>query len=538
MPGYAVVVCLLGAVALLCGCGGEVASISPLPEPSPPGDGAATHEVGPLVIHTASAAGFVAEEIPTDSAVSLVALHGSTIQYLASQAMLDRIVFVSGRDDPGDDIWVCNLDGSNLVQLTKNVASAWDPCWSPDGTKIVFARQWPYQDTDILIMDADGSGTRALTANNDMDSCPSFSPDGRRIAFDSDSSGNSEIWLMFADGSGVWNLTQDPAWDAEPDWSPLAYAPSIFFVSDRGATDDIYSIDPDLPGAPVLRVSTGANERAPSHHPFQERLAFYALVGTTDDVFVTGPGYTAPRNLSATPEDQEDVAWSTDGRHVCYESWITGSPNMVLQEVEAPYTKWALTHGSAYNWMPDLGSPTMQTDRVLIGPAGSDWGGANPIWSSAYAAIAAFSTDGYENLVRIGISPAHVGSLQISPLSQTAAGGERPAGVVLEATKIVNLREDAGRGLDATVWDLDPLGVTAAILYFDPETGKLVTVLALDDAAYPSDAGAPAAVAEQADGPGLVVTGRFAAVFDASGNRIAGAASSVTVGADGAVSAN
>jgi len=530
-------IALCALTIAVVGCGSGEGPLAPAPSPGPPtGGDPVTHEVGPLVVRAASAAGFVAEDIPTDGEVTLVALHGCTIEYLASQAMLDRIVFASERDgSPGEDIWICNLDGSHLVQLTKNTANEVHPCWSPDGTKIVFVRQWPYIDTDIVVMNADGSGIRALTANTDMDTRPCFSPDGRRIAFESDRSANSEIWVMFADGSDVRNVTSDSSCDTAPDWSPLAYDPRIFFVSDRATTYDIYSIDPDLPGAAVLAVSAADNEWAPSHHPFQQRLAFHKFVGAAREIFVTEWGYTAPRNLSATPENQEEVAWSTDGRYVCYESSVTGDPDIVLQEVEEPYSKWALTHNAVvYDQHPDLGSPTMQTDRVLIGPAGADWGGNDPIWSAAYAAIAAFSTDGYENLVRIGISAAHVGSLQIAPLSQTAAGGERPAGVVVEAAKIVNLREDAGRGREPTVWDLGPLGVTAAALYFDPQTGKLIAVLALDDATYPSAAGSPA-IAERPEGSGLVVTGSFTAVFDAAGNRVAGPSSQVVVAAEGPV---
>jgi len=61
-------------------------------------------------------------------------------------------------------------------------------------------------------------------------------------------------------------------------------------------------------------------------------------------------------------------------------------------------------------------------------------------------------------------------------------------------------------------------------------------VVCVDETGYSSAAGArAAAVTERSDGDRLVLQGRFSAVFDASGNRIAGAASSVTIAADGVV---
>ena len=38
------------------------------------------------------------------------------------------------------DIYVMDADGSNVRQLTNNPAPDWSPAWSPDGTRIAFAR--------------------------------------------------------------------------------------------------------------------------------------------------------------------------------------------------------------------------------------------------------------------------------------------------------------------------------------------------------------------------------------------------------------
>ena len=71
---------VLSALAItLVGCGSGQSPLTPAPGPEAPGADPATYEVGPLVIRTASAAGFVAEDIPTAGEVTLVALYLSLI---------------------------------------------------------------------------------------------------------------------------------------------------------------------------------------------------------------------------------------------------------------------------------------------------------------------------------------------------------------------------------------------------------------------------------------------------------------------------
>ena len=50
-----------------------------------------------------------------------------------------RIAFVSYRDG-NDEVYVINVDGSGLRNLTRNPARDVDPKWSPDGRKIGFVR--------------------------------------------------------------------------------------------------------------------------------------------------------------------------------------------------------------------------------------------------------------------------------------------------------------------------------------------------------------------------------------------------------------
>lgn len=55
-----------------------------------------------------------------------------------------------------------------------------------------------------------------LTINSASDVKPAWSPDGTKIVFESDRSGNDEIFVINANGTGQTNLTNHVADDEDP----------------------------------------------------------------------------------------------------------------------------------------------------------------------------------------------------------------------------------------------------------------------------------------------------------------------------------
>jgi TolB protein len=103
-------------------------------------------------------------------------------------------------------------DGSNRRQLTSrpNTVDLY-PSVSPDGTRIVFSSQIADGiDGKIWIMDIDGGNLRQLTSTAALNNIPSWCPAVDLIVYVSDLRGNDNIYLMNADGSGVQQLTSPP----------------------------------------------------------------------------------------------------------------------------------------------------------------------------------------------------------------------------------------------------------------------------------------------------------------------------------------
>lgn len=84
------------------------------------------------------------------------------------------------------EIYVMNADGSNQTRITNNPAEDWAPVWSPDGTKIAFQslRDEPAQPKDcgdkcnseIYVMNIDGSNIIRITNNETPDFNISWRP--------------------------------------------------------------------------------------------------------------------------------------------------------------------------------------------------------------------------------------------------------------------------------------------------------------------------------------------------------------------------
>jgi Tol biopolymer transport system component len=156
-----------------------------------------------------------------------------------------KIALVSNRSGP-TEIWVCDSDGSNLLQLTKLGRNATGtPRWSPYGRYIAFDTRIEEQ-SDIYVISSDGGPIRRLTEDKAEDVTPSWSRDGHWIYFASNRSGNYQVWKMPAEGGEALQVTQRGGYAAfeSPDGKYVYYAkgldvPGLWRVPVNGGEEEL-----------------------------------------------------------------------------------------------------------------------------------------------------------------------------------------------------------------------------------------------------------------------------------------------------------
>jgi Tol biopolymer transport system component len=110
-----------------------------------------------------------------------------------------------------DDIYVANADGTNETRLTTTLmADEFSPVWSPDGTRIAFAREFMGQG-DIHLMNPNGTEQkRLIPLSGDLVGALTWSPDGTKIAFLSmPDNVHPEVYVANSDGTNLSRLTDN-----------------------------------------------------------------------------------------------------------------------------------------------------------------------------------------------------------------------------------------------------------------------------------------------------------------------------------------
>lgn len=102
------------------------------------------------------------------------------------------------------ELFICNIDGSDLKQITNLGNANWAPFFHPSGEKILFSsnhaseKGFPF---NLFLINVDGTGLEQITYDGVFDAFPVFSNDGKKLVFSSNrnNGGNHDTNLFIAD---------------------------------------------------------------------------------------------------------------------------------------------------------------------------------------------------------------------------------------------------------------------------------------------------------------------------------------------------
>jgi hypothetical protein len=270
----------------------------------------------------------------------------------AASQWLERAPF-----EPNAEIWLMDGDGAHQTRLieAKDGAMAWNPAWSPDGTRLAYTHlllgDHPPVDipdeADIWIAGADGSNAHPLVERPGWQWIPHWSPDGEWIVYTDEPEGGpwadpgpaglggggilgtgfgfgstnpvrtyADIWRVRADGTGSpERITSEPGDDRAATYSPDGT--KLVFDSTRAGGTDIFVSDTDGSNARQLTFSHGFTWGA-TWSPDGSALAFNTWRSDNQDIFRMDTDGGNEKRLTTDPGQDLEPSWSPDGTRIAF----------------------------------------------------------------------------------------------------------------------------------------------------------------------------------------------------------------------------
>jgi Tol biopolymer transport system component/DNA-binding winged helix-turn-helix (wHTH) protein len=169
-------------------------------------------------------------------------------------------LLVANDSGDGTGVWTLGLDGAR--ELTASAQDSLAPGLAAGPGRVVYARARQVIDIWRLPLRDPAANARRWIYSTRAQLTPNYSPDGSRIAFQSDRSGNPEIWIADADGGNAVRLTSfDGPLTGGPAW--CSDGRRLAFDSRESGTSAIYVVD-TLERVPRRVPSSQANLALPA----------------------------------------------------------------------------------------------------------------------------------------------------------------------------------------------------------------------------------------------------------------------------------
>jgi triacylglycerol lipase len=210
----------------------------------------------------------------------------------------------------GEDIHLAAADGTALRRLVTTRGADDDPGFSPDGSRVVWARRRDRR-CDVLTAHVDGSGLRRVTSSRAQRCHPAFARQDRIVFVDARRPGEADLYVVRDDGRGRRRLTATRRPEAEPTVSRTGLL--AFTRPPVGATHThIYTMP--VGGGRARRLTGGrARDRDPAFSADGRRVAFSRTTRNRTVLRSARLGGAGSRRIQAPPGRTMHPAYFPDG---------------------------------------------------------------------------------------------------------------------------------------------------------------------------------------------------------------------------------
>jgi subtilisin family serine protease len=299
------------------------------------------------VAHTAKAVYVTATPTPTPTPVP-----GAGAQPIA---------FTRAGNGGSSDIFLTNIDGTAVVNITDAAGDDTRPAWSPDSSRLAYTclRQpdgsiaAPQR---ICVRNADGTGFTVLSKTFENDFGPAWSPDATQIAFNTFVPGfGNVVSIINADGTGRFSMLGFPS-AANPDWSPDGLSLVFEFGNSIWTFGRISQIG-------TRRTNETGDSRA-HFSPDGSKIVFQSTRDGQAEIYVMNVDGTAQTRLTNNSVADTAPAWSPDGTRILFTSLRDGPTSPALYVMNADGSgQTRVTAGSDGVWRATLTTPVIFTEE-------------------------------------------------------------------------------------------------------------------------------------------------------------------------------
>ncbi len=269
-------------------------------------------------------------------------------------------------------IWLTDLQGHLLKQLTDRPGGACQPAWAPDGQSLAFiapcgVNAMRYPNAQIYLLHLETGQVEELVPPDWGGYDPAFSPDGKYLAFTSLRSGIPQLYVLNLQTYQIFPLLGTDVEGAQPAWSPDGRW--LAFVGNLSSVSRIWLLpfDPGAETLPTPQPFSRSGNKANTHPTWAGNgtLLVYSQLNPNKPLpyLVRAPleqGGLLETPITVVGTAMKEPMASPDGRWLVFEGWQGDNHDIYIISVDGAQLSRLTTQGTFDfdpAWRPTVPQP-------------------------------------------------------------------------------------------------------------------------------------------------------------------------------------
>ena len=228
------------------------------------------------------------------------------------------------------NVFICDIDGGNLRQITQYRSLNVEPSWSPDARSIYFSKYHPSGMSIVETTVATPRRSRVISSSPGINTGAAVSPDGSRLAVILSPDHQVDLYCLGLKQRERRRLTRGIAVEASPCWSPDGR--SIAFVSDRRGNPRVYTCD--LSGNNLKLIPSIGNDAVTPAWSTDGKIAYATRIGGNYTIAVYNMNTGENRRVVQLDGNWESPGWAADNRQVVCKRTVGNSSALYVIDTQ------------------------------------------------------------------------------------------------------------------------------------------------------------------------------------------------------------